>query len=73
MMQLNEATMPFMSYTPPFTITAPIVEIGQALGRLSAQQDSADLLRLRRINRIRTVRGSLAIEGNTVSEEQMIE
>lgn len=64
-----------MNYTPPFTITAPIVsliaEIGQALGRLSAQQDSAELLRLRRINRIRTIRGSLAIEGNTLNEEQI--
>ena len=64
-----------MSYNPPFTITAAIVsliaEIGQALGRLSAQQETAALLRLRRSNRIRTIRASLAIEGNTLSEEQI--
>ena len=33
--------------------------------------DQAKALRLRRINRIRTIRGSLAIEGNTLSEEQI--
>jgi Fic family protein len=64
-----------MSYTPPFTITAAIVsliaEIGQALGRLSIQQETAELLRLRKSNRIRTIRGSLAIEGNTLNEEQI--
>ena len=32
---------------------------------------AADNLRLRRINRIRTNQGSLAIEGNTLSEEQI--
>ena len=32
---------------------------------------SAKALRLRRINRIRTIRGSLAIEGNTLSEAQI--
>lgn len=33
--------------------------------------DQAKALRLRRINRIRTIRGSLAIEGNTLSEAQI--
>jgi len=32
--------------------------------------DQAGALRLRRINRIRTVHGSLAINGNTLSEAQ---
>ena len=62
-----------MAYRPPYTLTPAIVslvaEIGEALGRLSAWRDSK--LRLRRINRIRTIRGSLAIEGNTLSEEQI--
>jgi Fic family protein len=59
---------------PPFTITATILNqvatISESLGRLSVQQ-AADDLRLRRINRIRTVQGSLAIEGNHLSEEQI--
>ena len=38
---------------------------------LSAQQALASSLRLRRLNRIRTIQGSLAIEGNTLSEAQI--
>lgn len=60
-------------YQPPFTVTAGIVSqvaaIAESLGRLGAVQGKA--LRLRRINRIRSVRGSLAIEGNTLSEAQI--
>lgn len=53
-----------MKYNPPFTPTAQILNeiagIGEILGRLAALHDSAGMLRLRRINRIRTIRGSLA-------------
>ena len=35
------------------------------------QPDLTKVLRLRRINRVRTIRGSLAIEGNTLTEEQI--
>jgi Fic family protein len=60
---------------PPFTITAEILNqvaaISEAIGRLSAVVDQARALRLRRINRVRTIRGSLAIEGNTLSEAQI--
>lgn len=60
---------------PPFTITSAIVslvaEIGQAVGSLSVFAAQAKALRLRRINRIRTIHGSLAIEGNTLSQEQI--
>jgi len=63
-----------MSNAPPYTITPPILErieqIGEAIGRAEAAGLSHDL-RLRRINRIRTIHGSLAIEGNTLSEEQV--
>ena len=59
---------------PPYTITpdilARIEQIGEAIGRAEAAGVSQDL-RLRRINRIRTIRGSLAIEGNILSEEQV--
>lgn len=61
------------TYRPPFTVAAGIVSqvaaIAESLGRLGAVQGKA--LRLRRINRIRSVRGSLAIEGNTLSEAQI--
>ncbi len=49
-----------------------VAEISEELGRLSVlQEQSENTLRLRRINRIRTIQGSLAIEGNTLSEEQI--
>lgn len=64
-----------MSYRPPYTITPSIIslvaEISEKLGRLSAIEDQASSVRLRRINRIRIIQGSLAIEGNTLSEEQI--
>jgi len=62
-------------YQPPYTITPEILNrvaaISEAIGRLAVLTDQAKALRLRRINRIRTIRGSLAIEGNTLSEAQI--
>ena len=62
------------TYQPPYTITPTIIcliaEISEQLGRLSVLEDEKNL-RLRRINRIRTIQGSLAIEGNTLSEAQI--
>jgi len=64
-----------MKYQPPYTITSDILnkvaEISEAIGRLTVLTDQARALRLRRINRIRTIHGSLAIEGNTLSEAQI--
>ncbi len=61
--------------TPPLTITPTIVglvaEISEKVGVLSAQPEHKNTLRLRRVNRIRTIQGSLAIEGNTLSEAQI--
>ena len=63
-----------MTENPPYTITSHILalaeRIGEAIGRAEEAAVSTDL-RLRRINRIRTIHGSLAIEGNTLSEEQV--
>ncbi len=63
------------SYQPPFTLTPAILrlatEIAEALGRLTAQVEPTKALRLRRLNRIRTIQGSLAIEGNNLSEGQI--
>ena len=62
-------------YEPPFQLTSEIVsriaDISQTVGRLSVLADSAESLQLRRLNQIRTVQGSLAIEGNTLTEEQI--
>ncbi|MDF7823143.1 Fic family protein [Pontiellaceae bacterium B12227] len=59
---------------PPFTLTETIVSlvagICELLGEFSAKESSQNL-RLRRINRIRTIQGSLAIEGNTLNEDQI--
>jgi len=63
------------TYQPPYTITSEILNrvaaISEAIGRLTVLTDQAKALRLRRINRIRTIHGSLAIEGNTLSEAQI--
>ena len=60
---------------PPFEITNTIidlvVEIAELTGKLtSIHQLSANPM-LRRTNRIRTIHGSLAIEQNTLSLEQV--
>jgi Fic family protein len=64
-----------MNDQPPYTITPEILNrvatISEAIGRLTVLADQAKALRLRRINRIRTIHGSLAIEGNTLSEAQI--
>ena len=62
-------------YQPPFSITPSIVtlvgKISEAVGRLTILNEQSKSLRLRRINRIRTIRGSLAIEGNQLTEAQI--
>ncbi len=54
-------------YQPPFTITPDILNrvaaISETVGRLSVLTDQAKALRLRRINRIRTIHGSLGGSG----------
>lgn len=63
------------NYQPPFTLTLDIVsmvaDIAQLVGHMSATLGFERDLRLRRINRIRTITGSLAIEGNTLTEGQI--
>ncbi len=62
-------------YNPPFTITPAILklvgEISEWIGRHSVATDASLTPRLRRANRIRNIQGSLAIEGNTLSLEQV--
>lgn len=61
--------------TPPFKITAKAVnlisEISTILGQLSVAHDENHILRLRKANRIKTIHSSLAIEGNTLSEDEV--
>lgn len=63
------------NYSPPFKITSAIIslvaEISQLIGRFSVLEEASKIIRLRRTNRIRTIQGSLAIEGNTLSVEQI--
>lgn len=60
-----------MSYKPPYRITPKIIDlvskISEAVGSFYAQEE----LRLHRINRIKTIQGSLAIEGNTLTLDQI--
>ena len=63
-----------MSEKPPYAITPEMVacieRIGEAIGWAEAAGLARDV-RAQRFNRVRAVRGSLAIEGNTLSEEQV--
>ena len=63
------------TYTPPFTITDEIttlvIEIGEILGRLSAENENIPTPKLRKENRIKTIQSSLAIENNSLSIEQV--
>lgn len=64
-----------MKYQPPYTITSKIIhliaQISENIGRLTILEEIQDSLKLRKANRIRTIQGSLAIEGNTLSTEQI--
>ncbi len=62
-------------YTPPFTITSKIVnliaEISAKIERYAMLIEQDTSLRLRKVNRIKTIHSSLAIEGNNLSEGQV--
>lgn len=63
-----------MSYEPPFTITAEILNqvslISEKITLLSIQNDWQSP-QLRKSNQIKTITGTLQIEGNTLTEEQI--
>ena len=60
---------------PPFQITNTIldsvIEIAELVGKLTSISQLSANPTLRRTNRIRTIHGSLAIEQNTLSLEQV--
>ena len=64
-----------MTYKPPFTISAKaismIAEISALIERYAIRLEQHDALKLRKANKIKTIQSSLAIEGNTLSENQV--
>ena len=64
-----------MAYRPPFTVSptaiSKVAEISALIERYIIRMEQEDGLRLRKANRIKTILGSLAIEGNTLSEDQI--
>ncbi len=64
-----------MSYEPPFKITSKAInlisQISADIERFKIRLEQEDGVRLRKINRMKTIQGSLAIEGNTLNEEQV--
>ena len=63
-----------MPYQPPFTLSAKVIHlvsrISEALGQIN-QSHLQSSPQLRKQNRIKTIAGTLAIEGNTLSLEQI--
>ena len=66
---------PTPTYTPPYTVSGramnQIAEIAAAVERYRIILEGPDGVRLRKINHVRTLRGTTAIEGNTLTEEQI--
>ena len=62
-------------YIPPFTVSAEainlIAEISGQIERYAIRLEQDDGLLLRKVNRIKTIHSSLAIEGNTLNEDQV--
>lgn len=62
-------------YIPPFIVSAEainlIAEISGQIERYAIRLEQEDGLRLRKANRIKTIHSSLAIEGNTLSEDEV--
>jgi Fic family protein len=64
-----------MSYTPPYTITSKMLlltnEISEMIATITAIQTDKTTPILRKKNRVRSITGSLQIEGNTLNEEEI--
>ena len=64
-----------MEYKPPYEVTEEmlglVLEIAEAMGRISNLDDLDKFPRLRRAGRIRSIQSSLAIENNTLTYEQV--
>lgn len=64
-----------MSYKPPFTITAKIInlisEISEIVGEIKRLDQDSRHIELRKSNRIKAIHSSLAIENNSLSIDQI--
>jgi len=64
-----------MNYQPPFTIDDTVLnlvsQISEHIGRLSTWKITTLTPQLRKINRIKTLVGTLQIEGNTLTKEKV--
>ena len=62
-------------YKPPFTLSAKAVglvaDIAAQMERFAIRMEQSDALRLRKVNRIKTIHSSLAIEGNQLLESEV--
>ncbi len=62
-------------YTPPFIVSSEainkIANISQLVERYAIRMEQEDALLLRKVNKIKTIHSSLAIEGNTLNEGQV--
>lgn len=62
-------------YRPPFTLSAKAVglvaDIAAQMERFAIRMEQDDALRLRKVNRIKTIHSSLAIEGNHLQESEV--
>ena len=62
-------------YIPPFTVSAEainlVAEISAQVEHFAIRLEQKDGLLLRKVNRIKTIHSSLAIEGNTLSEGEV--
>ena len=65
----------YTGYVPPFTVSPEAISliagISAQIERYAMRLEQVDGLRLRKANRIKTIRSSLAIEGNMLSENQV--
>ena len=63
------------TYIPPFTMTDDItnlvIEIAELTGAMTVSEQLSKNPKLRRDNRIKSIHSSLAIEQNTLTEEQV--
>ena len=63
-------------YKPPFTISSKainlIAKISAQIERYAIRMEQSDSLKLRKANRIKTIHSSLAIEGNNLSEGEVM-
>lgn len=64
-------------YTPPFTVSSKainlIARISAQIERYAIRLEQEDSLHLRKANRIKTIHSSLAIEGNMLSEGEVLD